>query len=45
LSEDFVPDASLFHHILSMFLIPLGRILVHSARTSLFPPKFLNFLL
>jgi hypothetical protein len=43
LPEDFVPDASMFHHVLSMVLIPLGRILVHTARTPLFPPKILNF--
>jgi hypothetical protein len=43
LPEDFVLDASLFHHVLSMFLIPLGRILIHTAWTPLFPPKILNF--
>jgi hypothetical protein len=43
LPKDFVPDASLFHHVLPMVLNPLGRIIVHTAQTSLFPPKILNF--
>jgi hypothetical protein len=43
LPSHFVPDASLFHHVLSMFLILLGRILVHIAWTPLFPPKILHF--
>jgi hypothetical protein len=40
--EDFIPDASLFHHVLSKFLILFGKILVHNAGAPLFPPKFLN---
>jgi hypothetical protein len=43
LLDDFVPNASLFHHVLPMVLIPLARIVVHTARTPLFPPKILNF--
>ena len=38
LEHDFYPHASLLPHVLSMFLLLLGRILVYTASAPLFPP-------